>query len=72
MWTAVERQDQTCQYYHIGKCWPSNVNKNEPRPEKTSILVSEKVQHKPGCTATEADRGLQFFDLGSRGIVLTV
>ena len=25
----------------------------EPRHEKTNILVSNQVQHKPGCTATE-------------------
>ena len=25
----------------------------EPRHEKTNILVSDLVQHKPGCTATE-------------------
>ena len=26
---------------------------NEPRHEKTNILVSDLVRHKPGCTATE-------------------
>ena len=25
----------------------------EPRHEKTNVLVSDLVQHKPGCTATE-------------------
>ena len=25
----------------------------EPRREKTNILVSDMVRHKPGCTATE-------------------
>ena len=25
----------------------------EPRHEKTNILVSDQVRHKPGCTATE-------------------
>ena len=25
----------------------------EPRHEKTNILVSDLVRHKPGCTATE-------------------
>ena len=25
----------------------------EPRHEKTNLLVSDLVQHKPGCTATE-------------------
>ena len=27
--------------------------KYEPRHEKTNILVSDLVRHKPGCTATE-------------------
>ena len=27
--------------------------KNELRHEKTNVLVSDLVQHKPGCTATE-------------------
>ena len=26
---------------------------NEPRHEKTNVLVSDQVRHKPGCTATE-------------------
>ena len=26
---------------------------NEPCYEKTNVLVSDLVQHKPGCTATE-------------------
>ena len=26
---------------------------NEPRHEKTNVLVSDLVPHKPGCTATE-------------------
>ena len=25
----------------------------EPRHEKTNVLVSDMVRHKPGCTATE-------------------
>ena len=29
------------------------VNAFERRHEKTNILVSDLVQHKPGCTATE-------------------
>ena len=27
--------------------------KYEPRREKTNILVSDQVPHKPGCTATQ-------------------
>ena len=32
-----------------------NVGLNifEPRHEKTNVLVSDPVRHKPGCTATE-------------------
>ena len=30
-----------------------NKKFNEPRHEKTNILVSDLVRHKPGCTATE-------------------
>ena len=26
---------------------------NEPRHEKTNVLVSDLVRHKPGCTTTE-------------------
>ena len=29
------------------------VSINEPRREKTNVLVSDLVRHKPGCTATE-------------------
>ena len=45
---------------------------NEPRHEKTNILVSELVQHKPGCTATEDGQRLEISDLESRGIVLSM
>ena len=44
----------------------------EPRHEKTSVLVSDLVRHKPGCTATEDDQRLEILYLGSRGIVLAV
>ena len=45
---------------------------NEPRHEKTNILVSDQVRHKPGCTATEDGLGLEISDLESRGIVLSM
>ena len=32
------------------KCYPYTI---EPRHEKTNILVSHLVLHKPGCTVTE-------------------
>ena len=35
----------TKRYFH----W----NEFEPRHEKTNVLVSDQVRHKPGCTATE-------------------
>ena len=34
--------------------------------------VSDHVQHKPGCTATEDGQRLQILYLGSRGIVLSM
>ena len=42
----------------------------EPRHEKTNILVSDLVRHKPGCTATEDGKRPEISDLESRGIVL--
>ena len=44
----------------------------EPRHEKTNVLVSNLVRHKPGCTATEDDKRLEILDLDSRGIVLSM
>ena len=44
----------------------------EPRHEKTSILVFDLVQHKPGCTATEDGQRLEILDLESRGITLSM
>ena len=34
--------------------------------------VSDQVQRKPGCTATEDGKRLEISDLGSREIVLSV
>ena len=44
----------------------------EPRHEKTNILVSDLVRHKPGCTATEDSKRFEILDLESRGIVLSL
>ena len=33
----------------------------ESHHEKTKVLVSDLVRHKPGCTATEEARGLKFW-----------
>ena len=44
----------------------------EPRHEKTNILVSDLVRHKPGCTATEDGQRLEISDLESRGIILSM
>ena len=46
--------------------------KFEPCHEKTNILVSDIVRHKPGCTATEAGKRLETSDLESIGIVLSM
>ena len=48
------------------------IIKYEPCHEKTNVLVSDLVRHKPGCTATEDDWRLEILDLESRGIVLYV
>ena len=32
---------------------PDQESSNEPHHEKNNVLVSDPVQHKPGCTATE-------------------
>ena len=44
----------------------------ERRHEKTNVLISDLVRHKPGCAVTEDDKRLEISDLGSRGIVLSV
>ena len=45
---------------------------NESRHEKTNVLVSDLVRHKPGCKATEDVENLEISDLESRGIVLSM
>ena len=47
------------------------IHTNEPQCEKTNILVSDLVRHKPGCTATEDGQRLEISDLESRGIILS-
>ena len=47
-------------------------NTFEPCHEKTNVLVSDLVRHKPGCTATEDGWRLEISDLESRGIVLSM
>ena len=44
----------------------------EPRHEKTNVLVSDLVRHKPGCTATEDGKRLEISGLERRGIVLSM
>ena len=36
---------------------------------KPVFRVSDQVQHKPGCTATEDGQRFEIFDLVNRGIV---
>ena len=45
---------------------------NEPRCEKTNILVSDVVRHKPGRTGIEDGWRLEISDLERRGIVLSM
>ena len=56
---------------HLWKMQPARQT-NEPRHEKTNILVSDLVRHKPGCTAAEDGYRLEISDLESRGIVLSM
>ena len=49
-----------------------NEETNELRHEKTNVLVSDLVRHKPGCTASEDGQRLDISDLESRGIVLSM
>ena len=48
------------------------ISPHELRHEKTNVLVSELVRQKPGCTATEDGWRLEYLDLESRGIILTM
>ena len=45
---------------------------NEPCHEKTNVLVSDPVQHNPGCTVTEDGWRLEISVLESRRIVLSI
>ena len=38
---------------NLGKYKYMYIKTSEPRHEKTNVLVSDLVRHKPGCTATE-------------------
>ena len=38
----------------------------DPRHEKTNMLVSDLVRHKPGCTATDDGLRLEISDLERR------
>ena len=44
----------------------------EPPRGKTNNVVSEQVQHKPGCTVTEDGQRLEILYLSRRGIVLSM
>ena len=45
---------------------------DEPRHEKTNVLASNLVRHKPGCTGTEDSLRLEISDFERRGIVLSM
>ena len=45
----------------------AQMQSNEPQHEKTNVLVSDVVRHKPGCTATEDGERLEISDLERRG-----
>ena len=44
----------------------------EPSPEKANYMFSEQVQHKSGCSVTEAGQKLEILDLRTRESVLSV
>ena len=52
-------------------CMPC-LTEFEPYHEKTNVLVSDRVLHKSGCTATEDGYRLEILYLESRGIVLSM
>ena len=54
----------------IKNCLLSFLNAFEPQHEKPDIVVSDQVQHKPGCPANENGWRLETSDLGRRGVVL--
>ena len=45
-----------------------SLEKYDLHHEKTNILVSDLVRHKPGCTATEVGERFEISDLERRGI----
>ena len=45
---------------------------DKPRHEKTNVLVSDLVRHKPGCKAKEDAKRPEISVLGSKGIVLSM
>ena len=59
-----------CCMQQIGRWYGTKVN--EPHHEKTKVLVSDLVRHKPGCTATEDGWRLDISDLENGGIVLSM
>ena len=46
--------------------------RNEPRREKTNVLVSDLVRHRLGCTTAQDGWRLEILHIRSRGIVLYV
>ena len=46
-------KDKGADELHCLECIISLASICEPRHEKTNVLVSDQVRHKPGCTATE-------------------
>ena len=50
-WAQPQRSTSNVQPIPAGK--RKYIMLYEPRREKTKVLVSDLVRHKPGCTATE-------------------
>ena len=49
-------------------CLPLSLILDESRHEKTNVLVSDLVRHKPGCTSTEVGLRLEISDLIVEGL----
>ena len=51
---TIKPRDKIIKQLHSALYQTSHtMRKYEPRHEKTKVLVSDLVRHKPGCTATE-------------------
>ena len=74
---SVDNCLQKMQQYDLSMhCLPRPISENMVLlslvVRKPVLGVSDQVQHKQGCTATEDSQRLEISELGSRGIVLSI